>query len=421
MEYKVYKGPSFNVHTIKTNKFKTSHMEVIFRNKAIKEKMTSYAFLVDILCENTKKYPSRRLFATRLEELYKTNIYGTTVRTGNILNSIFTVDFINPEYINESDYLENVIKMVFEVINNPNVVNKEFDLKIFNTVKERIKKDIESIKENPFKLSIREALNASEITTPTSYPLLGTLDDLERITPANLYDTYEELFKNNSCDIFVIGNLNMDDTVSWIKKYYINRYINEFNIPLMIENKIRSKALISTKNSDNIQANLVILYNTVNLNNYEKDIVFSVFNYLFGNGGLTCKLYQNLRENNSLCYGVNSIYLKHDNMLLIHVSLDNENIKKAINLVKKSLKDMVKGEFSLDDLEDAKKNMIISLDYIYDNNISILTNYIFNVYYELPTPDERKDKYKKVTKTDIMNVAKKIKINTIFTLEGGSK
>lgn len=44
MKYKTYNCNSFNVHTIKTDKFKTSHVEVIFRDIANKDEMGAYSF-----------------------------------------------------------------------------------------------------------------------------------------------------------------------------------------------------------------------------------------------------------------------------------------------------------------------------------------------------------------------------------------
>ena len=421
MDYKVYKSPSFNIYTIKTDRFKSSHMEIIFRSKAIKNKMTSYAFLADILTESTKEYPSRRYLMTRMEELYELSIYGTTTRVGNILNTSIILDFINPEYINEEDYLENSIKLPFEILNNPNVINKEFDLKTFNIVKERIRKDIESIKENPFKQSIRETINYTGFDTATSYPLLGTIEDLEAITPSSLYNTYEELFKENVCDIFIIGNLDMDEVASIIKREFKNRYISKLDTNMYITNKENKRPLVGSIESNNIQASLVMIYNVNELNDFEKNAVIHVFNYIFGNGGLTSKLYQNLREKNSLCYGVTSMVLKYDSLLLIQVSLDNESVSKAISLIKKSLKEMTTGNFTIDTLNDAINNLIISMDYSMDNCVPILSNYVFNIFDNLPMPEERKKLYKKVTKEDIINVAKKLKLNTVFTLKGGNK
>ena len=421
MKYKTYNCNSFNVHTIKTDRFKTSHVEVIFRDIANKEEMGAYSFLADMLSQSSKTYPRKKDLITRFEELYKIIVYATTLRVGNILDFHVSLDFINPDYINDKNYIEEVIKTLFDIIENPNVTNDEFDLKTFNIVKERLKREINSLKENPMKQSINEAFKAMNTDTPTSYELLGNLESLEKITPSSLYKTYKNLRKNFKVDIFLIGNLEMDDTVSLIKKYFKNRYIIENKLDLMVDNKEIKRLVVKSMTSDNVQANLVMIFNLKNLTEIEKNITFNVFNYLYGSGGLTSKLYQSIREKNSLCYQISSMYLKYDKLLLVHISLEQVNVKKATSLVKKELKNMQAGNFTEDELKDAINNMIVSLDMAQDNNVSLINNYVFHVFDNLPMPEERVEMFKNIKKDDVINVAKKVKLNTVFTLEGRNK
>lgn len=418
MKYKTYNCNSFNIYTIKTDRFKTSHLEVIFKNVLKKEEIGTYSFLADMLSEGCKKYPRKKDLITRFEELYKIVIYASTMRVGNVIDLHFSLDFINPEYIEDEGYIEDVIKTLFEVINNPNVCNDEFDLKTFNIVKERLRREINSLKENPVKQSIKEAIKTMDSNSPTSYEILGTIEELENITPAKLYNAYKSLRKNFKVDVFLIGNLDMDNVASLIKKYFKNRYIVSDNFEVMVDNKETKKVKEKTMKSDNIQTNLVMLFNLKNLSELEKNITLNCFNYLYGSGGLTSKLYKSIREENSLCYAINSMYLKYDKLLMVQISLDNCNVKKAISLVKKELKSMQNGNFSEEEVRDAINNMVISLDMSLDNNIAILNNYVFNIYDKLPSIEERKEYFKKLTKEDIVNVSKKVKLNTIFTLEG---
>lgn len=421
MKYKTYNCNSFNIYTIKTDRFKTSHMEVIFRNVLKKEEIGKYSFLADMLSESCKKYPKKKDLITRFEELYKTVIYASTVRVGNVIDLHVSLDFINPDYIDDKNYVEEVIKTLFELIDNPNVVNDEFDLKTFNIVKERLRREINSLKENPVKQSIKEAFREMDKDSPTSYELLGTIEELDSITPSNLYAAYKNLRKNFKVDVFLIGNLDMDETASLIKKHFKNRYIVDKTYDMMVKNKETKKVHEKSKKSDNVQTNLVMLFNLCNLSEIEKNITFNVFNYLYGSGGLTSKLYKSIREENSLCYAINSMYLKYDGLLMVQISLDQCNVKKAVMLVKKELKNMQNGEFSDLEVEDAINNMIISLDMSLDNNIAILNNYVFNVYDNFPSIEDRRELFKKIRKEDIVNVSKKIKLNTIFALEGKDK
>ena len=362
MKYKTYNCNSFNIYTIKTDRFKTSHLEVIFKNVLKKEEIGTYSFLADMLSEGCKKYPRKKDLITRFEELYKIVIYASTMRVGNVIDLHVSLDFINPEYIEDEGYIEDVIKTMFEVILNPNVCNDEFDLKTFNIVKERLRREINSLKENPVKQSIKEAIKTMDSNSPTSYEILGTIEELENITPAKLYNAYKSLRKNFKVDVFLIGNLDMDNVASLIKKYFKNRYIVSDNFEVMVDNKETKKVKVKAMKSDNIQTNLVMLFNLKNLSELEKNITLNCFNYLYGSGGLTSKLYKSIREENSLCYAINSMYLKYDKLLMVQISLDNCNVKKAISLVKKELKSMQNGNFSEEEVRDAINNMVISLD-----------------------------------------------------------
>ena len=82
---------------------------------------------------------------------------------------------------------------------------------------------------------------------------------------------------------------------------------------------------------------------------------------------------------------------------------------------------MISGDFSLEELEDAKMNLIMSLDLANDNNVAILNNYVFNYLDNLPEIDKRKEMLKQVSKEDVIRVAKKLKINTVYVLEGGGE
>ncbi len=421
MEYRDYDLNSYRLHVVKSDKAKTCHMEVHFRDKVDKKNIHYKSFLSDILTDCSKEYDTRKSVVIKLEELYKSSFYGTVSKTGAVINTMFIYNFIAPEYISEKNYLEEVLDMPFKMILNPKVINKEFELKTFNVVKERMKRDIESMNENPTKLSISRALNTMDKDSVTSYSVLGTLDTLEDITPVTLYKEYENMIKNNYCDIFIIGNLDFDEVYKVVSKKFKLKTIKTNKLEMDVKNKVAKKPVIKDDTSLFVQSNLNVIYNLDNFTQEEKNITMQVFNYILGSGGLSSKLYKKLREENSLCYGVYSMFLKYDSILLVQVSLDEKNRELAISLIKECLKEMIKGNFTEEDLTDAKNNLLLSLQMTLDNNVATLSNYIFRKYYNLPTIEDRMKLLKEVTKEDLMKLAKKIKLNTIYTLKGGEK
>ncbi len=421
MEYKKFDCSSYNIHTIKTNKFKTVRMEIIFSREVKKDELPVFTFLCDILTDSSKNYQRRKDIAIRLEELYKTVFYGVTNKVGNLFTTSFVLEFIDPIYIKEKNYLEEVLSFPFDIINKPKVENKEFDIINFNIVKRRILKEIESIQESSDKLALINALRKMDETSPSSFKVMGTKEQIEKITPANLYEAYQNLFMHSNCDIFIVGNINMDEAAKIIKKSFVNRVIKISKPKLIVKNKERKKPLITEDNSEFVQSTLVMIYNLKNLDKMTKDSHFHVFNYILGSGGISSKLYKNLRTDNSLCYGVRSLYLKYDELLLIEVSLDKSNVKLAKELIKKSINEMLKGDYSEEVLNDAKKNLTFSLKIGTDNNVSILNNYVFNVFDELPLVEKRIELIQSTTREDLIRCAKSLTLNTVYVQNASEK
>ena len=95
---------SYNLYTIKTDRFKTCHVEIIFRNNVVPEELTIRNVLFDTLLESNKNYQTNRLLNIKLEELYNASIYTITNKVGNMLLTNFCIDFLTPKYSEEKNY-----------------------------------------------------------------------------------------------------------------------------------------------------------------------------------------------------------------------------------------------------------------------------------------------------------------------------
>ena len=417
MEYKVYDCKTYRIHTIKTDKFKNCSMEIMFRNDLIKEEITANNLLVDILMHSSKKYPKRRDVSIALENLYSTQVRGVATRLGNSTMLSFITDFLNPKYCYEG-YLEEVISFPFEMLLNPNVMDKKFDQRSFNIIKNRIKSDIESLKESATRYAFRRALENMDKESPSSYYMVGYLEDLEKITPANLYDTYNNVLNNYVCDIYVVGNLDMDEVVKIIKKKFTIRTLKEKEIDLYVDNKVKKKNLDIVETGKYEQDTFIMLYNLVNLTKRERDLVIHLYNIILGSGSLTSKLYRYLREENSLCYVVSSMYQKYDGLMMIYAGIDKKDKNKCLKLVDKAMKEMENGEFSDEEFDNSIKTVISSIKMSEDTLGGIVNNYLFNYLDNLPLYEERIQEFKTVTKEEVIELAKKVKLNTVYLLGG---
>lgn len=418
MIYKLHKNGSYNIHTIQTDKFKTIRMEIIFRNNFIPERAALRTALFETLTENSKNYKTKRELNLKEEELFNAIIYAESTKLGNEVLSSINLEFLNPKYTGE-DYISDAIKLPFDLIFNPNIKNNSFDESTLEIIKQRMIAELSSLNEDPKRKAIADALKCMDASSPTSKNLLGTKEEIEEITPVNLYKEYEYILKHDYIDVFIIGEFDEDSIINYINEYANFKTIKNHQIDLFVNNKVKNKVKNVVDKCESSQSQIVYIYNTINLTERERKYTMQIYNMILGGGSLETKLSQNLRNKNSLCYGVQSIYNKYDNLLIIMTSVDKDNIEKAKKLIKSSVTEM-NSSIKEEELNHAISSSISSINLAYDNESRIIANYLFNYMAELDPMEMRIEEYKNVTLDELSKLNKKIKLNTIYVLEGDS-
>jgi len=413
MDYEKIEMGAYNLHFINTDKFKTTTISVNFREKIKKEDITKRKFLFQMLCSTSLKYNTNRLFEIKLEDLYSITLGHSNIKFGNLINSYIDIKFLNEEY-SDDKLLDNSLDLLFELIFNPNVNDGKFDTKSFNIIKDKMNLIIDSEKENIQKYTLNRSLELMDKDDPISFNLWGYKEDLERITEENLYEYYKEVLKTNLIDIFIVGKVD--------KQKIINIFENRFNVNTVKKNEIDSfvtytkcpKTIMYEEELPLNQSKLSIICKLMNLSIFERRYVLPLYSSILGGGGFS-RLFANVREKNSLCYTITSVPKVPNSLLMIYSGIDASNYKQALKLIKKEikLKNVTKEE-----LENAKKEAISSIEILFDNPGNII-NYYFGIeIFKADTIEDKIKNYNKVTVKDIEALSNKIKVAMIYFLKG---
>ena len=119
MDYKKIDLGSYNLHLIKTDRFKTLTIRVCLRDKIIKEEITVRNFLSSFLTYSTDTYRTKREMVLHAQDLYAANIYTKSYRSGNYNMVNFFMSTLNEKYTEEG-MLEKTIEFLADVIFHPN-------------------------------------------------------------------------------------------------------------------------------------------------------------------------------------------------------------------------------------------------------------------------------------------------------------
>lgn len=408
---------AYRLHLIQTDKFKTITVRVAFRSPVVKEEITMRNILCNMFLQSSKNYENKRALTIKAQDLYAADIQTYNTRLGNYNNLDLYLSVLNDRYTEKGNFGE-ALKFFSEIIFNPDVTNKKFNKEKLEIVKSTCKSALSSIKEDAASYSLMRLFEAMDKDRVSSYRMVGYLEDLALINESSLYQYYDQMIHSDLVDIFVIGNIDFKEMTNLIREAIPLKTVKRQKVPYALEEiKAKPRRLLAREVIDTSQSKLSIGCRVYGLSEYERKYALTLFNIILGGSG-DSKLFKEVREENSLCYVINSVPNKLDHLIIIRAGIDKENYVKTLELIDKVLMDMKKGKFTEDDITVAREYYCTALDEIVESPSKVIDNYYMMEIMGTDTIDEKRKMIQQVSKEDIIKVAKKVKMDTIFLLEG---
>ena len=395
------------IRKIETKKFKTNVYALYLTIPLTKENVTYNALIPTVLKRGCEKYNNQLEISKKLEEMYDATFGIGIAKVGNNEVLKFYIESLNNNYLpNNEDLSKTSIEMLINIVMKPYLINGKFDEYYVSQEKENLKKVIESRKDNKDTYATNRLLEEMFKEEPYGLYKFGNIEEIDNITSEKLYEKYKELIKNAEKHLYIVGdveNLN-------IQEYHIDeeeiKITKEFPIKEKLEEKIVKEQM------DITQGKLVIGLNTTNKN---REII-ALYNTILGKGA-NSKLFLNVREKEGLAYSAGSTYLKRNNAIIISTGIEVSKYNKAVEVIKKQLKDMQEGKITEKEIKDAKQFINAGLNLINESSENMI-EYTFDkeLYNEEIDIEKYRKSIEKITKEDIVEIAKQINIDTIYFL-----
>lgn len=410
------------IHKIETNQFKTNLYAVFLATPLSRENVTKDALIAAVLRRGTMSIPSQDKISKELEEMYGASFDCGIEKTGDNHIIKFYLEALNEEFLPEKEELtQKCINILLDIVTNPLIENNGFKKEYVDSEKENLKQIINGKIDNKSRYALDRCIE--EIFKGETYGLYkyGYIEDLENITPESLYEYYKKLIQNCKIDIYYSGLFNDNKTEEIINKKLQENKIESRKAEYIVNNETTEKKNIEQpkiiEDSMDITQGKLVLGLQINDNNKDSRFAASVYNAVLG-GGANSKLFQNVREKNSLAYTASSSYIRTKNIILVHCGIDIDKYKKALETIKEQLEDMKKGNFTDEDVEDSKKLIVSSIKSISaEQDTEITYDYGQELSSEHMTIKEYEEKIQNTTREQIIEIANKININTIYFLK----
>lgn len=421
MEYKqteIKKG--IKLHTIKTEKFKTNLIAIMLTTKLNRENVTKNALVPAVLRRGTKNLTTQEEINKKLEEMYGASLDCGLDKTGDNQVLKFYIETVNDEFLPQEaeNMLKTSLEKIFEFVFNPYLENGCFKKKYVEQEKENIKQIIDGKIDNKARYSLDRCIEEMYKDKPYGLYKYGYVEDMKNINEKNLYEYYQQLINECKIDIFVSGIID-EETENIIKNneniIKLKDREPQYNEPEIIAKRTEKENDVQ-ESMDVTQGKLIIGMDLdIDDDNLRFDVM--IYNSIFG-GSANSKLFQNVREKASLAYTASSSYYRFKNNIFINCGIEIKNYEKALEIIKQQIEDMKKGDFTDEEVENAKKGIIASIKTIDDEQDTEIT-YFFSQ--ELSKSKCNIEQYmqriSEVTKDKVVDVANKVSINTVYFLK----
>ncbi|MDR1568310.1 MAG: insulinase family protein [Streptococcaceae bacterium] len=408
-----------NLNILKTKQFKTVKIIIRFETTLTQTILAKRALISALLEKNNHDYPSNQNFQEHLESLYGAQFSVSVEKKGQLHCLSLNLTLLNADYTGQEQLLDEGINLLNSIIFKPNAANGHFDNTTFDLEKKNLIQYLENIVEDNDYYAELQLKRLFFQTPEYSLPTLSTAALIEKETTQSVFDYYQEMLENDSIEILICGDVDENTVRQAFTAFPFNsRSVQDLSC--FVDEGVSQTIREQSEQKEVAQSILNIGYYIPATLADSEYFALQVFNGLFG-GFSHSKLFQNIREKESLAYYISSTIDPLRHFLFVGTGIEKNNRTYVLKLIHQQLKEIQRGNFSDEEI----KQTIIMLKNIYQQGLDSQKVLLERAYLSRKIPQLLSDtawlnSLNQVTKQEIINIANQVKLQAIYFLEGGS-
>ncbi len=409
-----------SVTSISMTKLKTTSIGVYIHRPLKAETAAENALLPYVLKSGTALCPSREEIAKYLDDLYGATMGATVLKRGEDQIIYFDAETISDSYAPDGEKpVAGLLKLIMSAVFDPYTVNGAFDEKIVEQEKLNAKDRIDAFMNEKRQYASARCQQETARGTSFAIPRYGEKDRIDGITAKSLYEYYASIMTSSVIDIYICGSGSIDEAAAAVREYTDKLEFSPAQIPSTeIITRGGGELHEVTEHMDVAQGKLALGFLT-NVRPGDKDFfALTVFNSVFG-AGAHSKLFNNVREKLSLAYYASSQLEKFKGMIIVNAGIEFENFQKAYDETLVQLEEIRKGKITELEFESSINAILNLCNSYFDDQRALVTYYVSDRVAGTDMPLEAFiEGIKRVTPGDVANVAKKLRLDTVYFLAG---
>ena len=376
------------------------------------------ALLPAVLLRGCRQYPNMRAITGRLDELYGASVGALVRRVGDYQTTGLHCGFMEDRFALEGDAIfAPMVELLRQLLMEPILEGDGFDREFVESEKKNLIATIEAERNDKRAYAAAQLMKLMCKEDSFGIPRLGEKEQVAEITPEQLYEHYQKILRSSVAELFYVGSWDAAKVAELTRPLLAGLQRNPEKLPAQTAFRACPESDNEEK-MDITQAKLCMGFVTDITNQSPDFAAMQVLNMVFG-GGMTSKLFMNVREKLSLCYSIGSGYHGSKGILTVSAGIDSLQYDKVRQEIFAQLDACCQGNITDDELLAAKEAILSSLRGVTDSPGAIENYCITSTLSGLPLSiPEYMTAVAAVTAEQVAAAAKTVKLHTSFFLKG---
>lgn len=411
--------PGVNLRCYPDHRFKQGCLSFQIVRPMRPEEAACNALIPALLLRGSTKHPDLRAITLALDEIYGASVSPMVRRVGDYQTTGLFCSFMEDSYALPGDQvLEPMMEFLGELLLCPRMEQNGFVGEIVDSEKKNLISTIDSERNDKRAYASSCLLRTMCKGDSFGLPRLGTREQVAAITAVDAYAHYRRILRESPIEVFYVGSAPAEKIAELIRRILEKIERSYVKLPAQSDFSGPETGAYHVERMEVAQATLCMGFVTPVTNRTEEFGAAQVMNMIFG-GGMTSKLFMNVRERMSLCYSIGSTYYGVKGITTVLAGIDPEQEQTTREEILAQLDACRRGEISPRELTAAKEALFSALRATHDSPSAIEGYYATAALSGLRlTPEEYAAAVEAVTCEKVAEVARSWRLHTTYCLKG---
>lgn len=413
-------SPGVFLHCYQDHRFKHGCLSLQLLRPMCRQEAAANALLPAVLLRGCRQYPDLRKITLRLDDLYGASVSALVRRVGDYQTTGLFCSFMEDRYALDGDaVLEPMVEFLGQLLLDPALHADGFSPDLVESEKKNLLSTIAAQLNDKRSYASNQLLKLMCKADPFGIPRLGEPEQVEAITAQNLYAHYKNILETSRVEIFYTGSREPEELAQLLRPLFSGRKGPAQELPPQTpfadgggSRKQEQMAVAQGKLAMGLLTPITV--------QDPRFAAMQVCNSVFG-GGMTSKLFMNIREKNSLCYDIGSGYYSTKGVVTVSAGIDSSMDREVEQQVLAQLRACQEGDITPQELEAAKQGICNSLRLTHDSPGAIEGYYGSALLSGLKmTPQEYIQAVQQVDARQVAEAAATVQLHSVYFLKGVS-